>query len=393
MNRESSRVNREVGNRLFLTMIGLAGVGFISELTIWLISGKAEMLRAALGFGLCTGIGLGIYLLFGMDNGIKKFANHLSAFYYLLFFIFAAKINPIQYHDVWIFFLFYPILISIYQDRKVYWIWNGFAILLYTGFNLVDPTLSSKEYPFIILVNRALLASGSISLGWLLIRHLANIRNHYAWVSTKESIEQNVRTIYGLVPIVEQKSHTSRIEIDKMSNLMKGMLRHISKEKIADWEVEFVSLLHYVSRIKMADYLFEKSEKLTEYEYRHVQDHCTFAIEILDDAPIFKRVKEALLYHHERIDGKGYPAGIGGDSIPLLARVLSVAECYFALTSTRSYRKSMNAEEAYVEIVRNAGSAFDPKVVDALGKELGITIQSHNPLNMQNVTKEIAHAI
>ena len=86
---------------------------------------------------------------------------------------------------------------------------------------------------------------------------------------------------------------------------------------------------------------------------------------MIRNIPFLSSAIEAIRYHHERWDGKGYPEGISGDSIPKLARILSVADSFDALTSKRIYRQAFTPEQAYQEIIRGRGTQYDPHVVDA----------------------------
>jgi HD-GYP domain-containing protein (c-di-GMP phosphodiesterase class II) len=86
-------------------------------------------------------------------------------------------------------------------------------------------------------------------------------------------------------------------------------------------------------------------------------------VSILEPIPFFRPLLPTVLHHHERYNGRGYPAGLAGDEIPLASRILAVADTFDAMTSTRAYRKALPAEEAVAELRRCAGTQFDPDIV------------------------------
>ena len=94
-----------------------------------------------------------------------------------------------------------------------------------------------------------------------------------------------------------------------------------------------------------------------------MKKHTSIGYRIAVAAPDLKPIAQAILCHHERWDGQGYPLGLQGENIPLLSRILSVADAYDAMTSNRPYRKAMPKEAAIAEIVRCSGTQFDPEVV------------------------------
>jgi HD-GYP domain-containing protein (c-di-GMP phosphodiesterase class II) len=122
------------------------------------------------------------------------------------------------------------------------------------------------------------------------------------------------------------------------------------------------ALLHDVGKLAVADPIWHKAERLTEQEFDAIRRHPAAGMRILARQLDFRFAIPQVLFHHERWDGRGYPARRGGEAIPLEARVLAVADAYDAMTSPRPYRPALPPLEAVAEIDRCAGSQFDPVV-------------------------------
>lgn len=127
-------------------------------------------------------------------------------------------------------------------------------------------------------------------------------------------------------------------------------------------ELELLATLHDIGKIGITDLILSKPGKLTPDEWAEIQKHPEIGYQIALSSPELRPIADYILTHHERWDGKGYPRGISGESIPLISRILSVADAYDAMTQDRSYRKAMPKEEALEEIERNSGTQFDPNV-------------------------------
>ena len=121
-------------------------------------------------------------------------------------------------------------------------------------------------------------------------------------------------------------------------------------------------LLHDVGKIAVPDVLLRHPGRLGEEEARIMQQHPSFGALIIKDLPHLEQVLEGVRSHHERWDGQGYPDGLAGESIPLMGRMLAVADCYSAMTTDRPYRKGRTHEEALDEIETLAGIQFDPQI-------------------------------
>ena len=119
-------------------------------------------------------------------------------------------------------------------------------------------------------------------------------------------------------------------------------------------------LLHDIGKIGIPDAILTKSDRLTPEEFSIMRQHVERSIEMVRHLPSLDYVIPAVLGHHERYDGKGYPRGISGEDIPISARCLSIADSFDAMVSKRSYKNRMPLENALEEIQNNLGTQFDP---------------------------------
>ena len=125
-------------------------------------------------------------------------------------------------------------------------------------------------------------------------------------------------------------------------------------------------LMHDIGKLGIPEAVLEKHSPLDESEWILMRSHPEMGLTLLDRAGQSSREVLAVLYHHERLDGSGYPYGLKAESIPLEARIVAVADTYDALTSDRPYRSSVDSQAAVDELRACAGSQFDPSAVEVL---------------------------
>ncbi len=125
------------------------------------------------------------------------------------------------------------------------------------------------------------------------------------------------------------------------------------------------ALLHDVGKLRVDERILSKPGPLTPDELREIRKHPVEGERLIAQA-VDPGVAEVVRTHHERWDGRGYPAGLRGPEIPLAARVVAVADAYLAMCEERPYRSRLSCEQAVEELVENAGTQFDPRCVDAL---------------------------
>ncbi|MBI3928707.1 MAG: HD domain-containing protein, partial [Armatimonadetes bacterium] len=130
-------------------------------------------------------------------------------------------------------------------------------------------------------------------------------------------------------------------------------------------ELGYASMLHDVGKLHVPDHILRKPGPLTTEEWEVIRQHPLQGVRILGRHPAFSLAREIALAHHEKWDGSGYPEGLSGESIPLSARLMAVADVYDALISKRVYKQAFSHEKAVAIIQEGRGAHFDPTVVDA----------------------------
>ena len=130
--------------------------------------------------------------------------------------------------------------------------------------------------------------------------------------------------------------------------------------------IYYIALLHDCGKIGVPDNILGKPGKLTDEEFQIIKSHTVRGGEILSSFKSLENVGEGARYHHERYDGRGYPEGLAGENIPLIARMICVADSFDAMNTNRVYRDKLTKEKIISEIERNKGTQFDPQIADVM---------------------------
>lgn len=142
--------------------------------------------------------------------------------------------------------------------------------------------------------------------------------------------------------------------------------------------LRIASLIHDVGKIAWPDSVLLKPGRLTDDEYRIVKNHPVIGEKILSPVLLLDKEREITLYHHERWDGKGYPYGLSGNAIPLLSRIISVADTFDAMVSDRPYRNGLSLDAAMAELEKNRYTQFDGEIVDIFIEKQDIILAPHH---------------
>lgn len=163
----------------------------------------------------------------------------------------------------------------------------------------------------------------------------------------------------------ETEEHAMRLSV---LSVQIGKMMGLSQNELND--LELFSMLHDIGKIGIRDQVLLKPGNLTDEEWVEMRRHCEIGYRIARSAPELAHIADYILTHHERWDGKGYPQGLSGEQIPLLSRILAVADSYDAMVNDRYYRKALSRETAINEIKKGSGTQFDPDIVNVFLKVL-----------------------
>jgi diguanylate cyclase (GGDEF)-like protein/putative nucleotidyltransferase with HDIG domain len=181
----------------------------------------------------------------------------------------------------------------------------------------------------------------------------------------KEKIKDAfLSSIYALAATIDAKDHYTYGHSSNVSLLSAALAK---KAGFSDTQIETVKnagLLHDIGKVGIPESVLSKPGFLTPEEYETMKGHVVQSINIIKHIPNLIDTVPVVISHHERYDGQGYPRGIKGENIPILGRVICIADSFDAMTTDRPYRKGLSLEQAIYELRKNSGTQFDPELVD-----------------------------
>lgn len=299
-------------------------------------------------------IPVSIYLIKKNKTGLVK---------YILFFGYVSvnlvsdilyyKDSPLSYSSgnlvEIVIILFSPIFVN---KRFTYYVSIGLIIkYVLVGLFLGDPVV---VFPIIIMFVLSFIA-------FLLLHRFLNyikaLKSSY-----KEQFEGMVK---GIIATLELKDPYTRGHSERVAAYAMSLASATGKYKPSELKhFYYACLLHDIGKVSIPDSILTKSGKLTDKEYSIIKTHPVVGAEAIRNVEGLADNNDVIYHHHERWDGNGYPDGLAGEKIPLLARITAVADAFDAMTSSRSYRPALPFEEAYQRILVGKGSQFDPQLTD-----------------------------
>ncbi|MBI5871435.1 MAG: diguanylate cyclase [Actinobacteria bacterium] len=189
---------------------------------------------------------------------------------------------------------------------------------------------------------------------------------------TEEDIRQEIdwgagmETIRALAAALDAKDSYTASHSESVKMLSVKIAVQMQLDTQQSEVLEWAGLLHDIGKVAIPDSILNKPGSLEPDEWAIIREHPRMGVLILKEAPQLSSIIPVVLHHHENFDGSGYPMKIAGEDIPLLARILRVADAFMAMTSNRPYRKSLSTQEAWFEIESASGRLFDPLIVSAL---------------------------
>lgn len=180
--------------------------------------------------------------------------------------------------------------------------------------------------------------------------------------------EQMVQVCQAFADSITKKDHYTGGHTKRVGIFAEMIGKELNLPENEMHELKLAGIVHDIGKMGIADKILKKKAPLTNEELNIMREHPKLGFEILGHIQSLKRVVEGIKYHHERPDGKGYPYGIKGRMVPLIAQIISVADTFDAMISHRSYRKGLSPMTAYEEIIKHKGSQFASAVVDAFDR-------------------------
>ncbi|MGI8802372.1 MAG: HD-GYP domain-containing protein [Solirubrobacteraceae bacterium] len=201
-------------------------------------------------------------------------------------------------------------------------------------------------------------------------RYAADLRETFKAerARTQELHHSYMATVRALANAVEARDAYTGKHAERVAAYALRIAAAAGLEMARDREIEFGFLLHDVGKVAVPDAILFKPGKLTAEERLVIEQHPVTGFQIVREIDFLGQARDVIRHHHERFDGTGYPDGLGGEAIPLSARVFAVADVLDALTTDRPYRIKSTIAEGRAMIEEGSGSHFDPEIIAAFGK-------------------------
>ncbi len=172
----------------------------------------------------------------------------------------------------------------------------------------------------------------------------------------------SLESVWALVRAVEAKDPYTRRHSEQVAYYAGNLAEALGLSGAALESTRVAALLHDIGKIGVPDYILTKPGPLTEDEFQYISRHPALGSDILASITLFSAEAKLVRYHHERWDGKGYPDGLAGEETPLISRIIQVSDCIDAMLMERTYKKGYPIDTMLGELVRCAGTQFDPKI-------------------------------
>lgn len=218
--------------------------------------------------------------------------------------------------------------------------------------------------PFFWVLGAAMIIWISCFLALIIVK--VNLRRLIEQQKRDEKIiEQTMQTIVNFIEAKDPYTKGHSLRVAQYSELLAGSMGFSEAECKRFY---YIALMHDCGKIYIPDEILTKPGKLTDEEYEQMKKHTVFGGELLRDFSSIEDIGMGALCHHERYDGSGYPSGLAGEDIPVIARIICISDAFDAMNSRRCYRSNLTADIIFDELKKNRGKQFDPDIVDHLLK-------------------------
>lgn len=201
------------------------------------------------------------------------------------------------------------------------------------------------------------------------IIHSNQLQHHLQSEVKKKTSEVEMLSLQAMMTLaqtIDAKDPYTKGHSMRVAKYSKKLAKKLGLSATEQDNVYFMGLLHDIGKIGVPDYIINKPQKLTDEEFAVVKKHPETGYDILKHFKEIPHIEQGARWHHERLDGTGYPDRLTGEQIPLLVRLISVADSYDAMTSRRSYRNVLPMDYILQELEKGKGTQFDPNVAEAM---------------------------
>lgn len=211
----------------------------------------------------------------------------------------------------------------------------------------------------------------SVSIGWetktnkhqQMNEIFSKAEEHMYRKKLTESQSMRSKTIDVIFRTLNETNPIEKVHSEKVSEISCRIGKAMKLDSEILKELEIAGLMHDIGKIAINKNVLDKPDKLNDIEYNEIKKHPEIGYHILKSVDEFSNLADYALSHHERWDGNGYPRGLIGEEIPLVARIITVADAYEAMTAERPYKAALSSSDAIAELVRCSGTQFDPSIV------------------------------
>lgn len=283
------------------------------------------------------------------------------------------------------FFITYTLL-SLVNEVVMYWGTTDYkgGLLIEMFFILFSPIFINKRFCWVVTLG--ILVKYSITgifLQTLIVLNPIGITLVFAVIIfiilsrftgymnaiNSSYFKQFESVVKGIVSTLELKDPYTRGHSERVAEYAVLLADSLDIYRKEDLDlIYYACLLHDVGKVHTPDSILTKPTRLTDEEYAIVKQHPFVGAKAIKDIEGMELCLDIVLYHHERWDGKGYPEGLNETKIPLTARIAAIADSFDAMTSHRSYRRAMTADQAYHQIMQGKGTQFDPALIEHFQK-------------------------
>ena len=193
---------------------------------------------------------------------------------------------------------------------------------------------------------------------------LARVKSSARVKQLHDQLEDTENILFALANVVEVKDHYTDQHLQRMAHYTERLAGLAGLSFSDQRYVRYGGILHDIGKVGISDLILRKPARLTPEEFEIIKEHTILGEQIVKPMRFGAQVGPLVRGHHERWDGGGYPDGLSGEQIPLGARIITLCDTFDAMTSDRPYRKALSYQVAREELIKNAGSQFDPTLVE-----------------------------